>query len=234
MAIAFDAASSGSVSSGSSLTFSHTVASGSDRALFVSTGYYTNTVSVTGITYNGVSLTKQRRYNDGTRAATSEVWYLAAPDVGTYNVVITLSGAWTSNWVAAAISLTGVNQTTPIEVDNGGTVVFGSHTSHSSSVTTVTADAWVLDHLLYIYCGDASPSVGGQTERSHVYSFIVGLDTSTRGPIATPASSSAGWTFTDPGAATSQIIYAVKPSAAGIVTVQPARRPWPMFRAANY
>lgn len=216
MAIAFDASATGIATDVSSLTFSMTVASGSDRALLVSFGYYNRSRSATGVTFNGDALTKLRRYDNGSAAATSEIWYLAAPDVGTYNVVITLDAATGSGveFVGTALSFTGVDQTTPLEADNGGTVVTGAHTAHSGSVTTVTANAWVVDHLLYVFCLDASTSVGSQTERSHIYGTNVGMDISTRGPIATPNPESAGWTFTNPGAATNQIVYAVKPAAA--------------------
>lgn len=221
MAIAFDASATGIATDVSSLTFSMTVASGSDRALLVSFGYYNRSRSATGVTFNGDALTKLRRYDNGSAAATSEIWYLAAPDVGTYNVVITLDAATGSGveFVGTALSFTGVDQTTPLEADNGGTVVTGAHTAHSGSVTTVTANAWVVDHLLYIFVLDASTSVGGQTEQSHIYGTNIGLETSTRGPIATPASESAGWTFTNPGAATNQIVYSLKPASAAAYTI---------------
>ncbi len=219
MAIAFDAATTGINTNVASLTISHTVAAGSDLALLASLGYYNRARSVTGVTFNGVPLTKQRRYENGSAAATSELWYLPAPAVGTYNLVYTLDAATGVGveLVGTAHSYSGVDQTTPIEADNGGSVVTGAHTSHSGSVTPLTADAWIVDHLLYIFCGDASTSVGSQTERSHIYGTNIGLEVSTRGPIATPASESAGWTFTNPGAATNQIICALKPAVAATV-----------------
>lgn len=191
------------------------VASGADRILAVSFGYYNRARSAASVTFNGAAFTKRRRYDNGAAAATSELWYLAAPTVGTYSVIITLDAATGSGaeLVGTATPYTGVDQTTPIEADNGGTVVAGAHTSHSGSVTPLTADAWIVDHLLYIFCGDASTSVGSQTERSHIYGTNIGIETSTRGPIATPGSSeSAGWTFTNPNAATNQIVYALKPA----------------------
>lgn len=233
MAIAFDAAASAGVLSSSALTIpSVTVSSGNDRILPVSFGYYDRTVSALSVAYNGVALTKRRRYENGAAAATSELWYLVAPPVGTASLVITLSAS-VPEISGAALSLTGVDQTTPIEADNGGSVVTGAHTSHSGSVTTVTPGAWVMDHLLYIFCGDAATSVGGQTERSHQFGTNVGIETSSRGPIATPASESAGWTFSNPGAATSQIIYALKP-AAGFLAAQSRRINQAVQRAANY
>ena len=87
MAIAYDTVSKGNIDGNSgSLTISHTC-SGSDRLLVVATAIYDSTPStVSGITYNGVALTKiNHRTQTNSRA---EMWYLLAPDTGTNNVVV--------------------------------------------------------------------------------------------------------------------------------------------------
>ena len=64
-----------------------------------------------------------------------------------------------------------------------------------------------------------STSVGGQTERCHVAAAgTQNLDCSDQGPIATPASTSMGWSFSSSSAASNQIICALKPAAAGGVS----------------
>jgi len=123
-AVAVDSTSSITAANGvSSLMWSHT-ASGSNRALVVGvmardpTGADT---SVSSVTYNSVAMTAVR--NDlvsfGDPARTS-LYILAAPATGTHTIVVTFAGTVDSLAAGAAISLTGVDQTTPNAADNGG------------------------------------------------------------------------------------------------------------------
>src|SRR4051794_20703563 len=101
-----------------SLTFAHSV-SGTYRLLLVgvslnisgSTG-----TTVSALTYNGTALTRIAQINQGT-VRRVEIWQLLNPPVGTANVVLTL-GTLTNHAnvgvVATALSLIGVNQTTPL------------------------------------------------------------------------------------------------------------------------
>ena len=95
MAITTGLTSSSATASGasaSSLTWSHTVESGSNGILIVNVSLYTNSgITVSSVTYGGVALTQ-------IGAATSskdhaEMWYLKVPVTGTANVVVTLTGS---------------------------------------------------------------------------------------------------------------------------------------------
>lgn len=109
MAVTFDAASSNQTT-GTVITFPHTVTGDVNRYLAVSlcTGF---DATITSITYTGVALTQ--RLTQLNAAGTRKVWYydLVAPAAGTNNIVVTFGE---SN--AASIcgqSCYGVDQTTP-------------------------------------------------------------------------------------------------------------------------
>jgi len=109
MAIAVGNTSSGS-SGATTLTISHTVASGSDRLLIVATNTLQSPVpTYTGVTYNGVAMTKIDEVHSPTPLHRVALWYLLAPDVGTANIVVTVSA--TPVWLRAAnADYTGVAQ----------------------------------------------------------------------------------------------------------------------------
>lgn len=89
-ALAIDADSSeGSTGAVTSLTWSHTVASGVDRCLIVCCAVKHETTAMTGITYNGVAMTQYARNPRSTVALALEMFYLAAPATGTHNIVAT-------------------------------------------------------------------------------------------------------------------------------------------------
>ncbi len=142
-AIAFDATANGQDSNVSSLTWSHTC-TGADLVLIVgvSTRGDDGDAVPDGVTYNGVAMT----LIDGQGFATvlfSSLWQLKAPATGANNVVV----SWTTNTVrvvGGSMSFTGVDQTNPIDSDNGAT---GSSTAPSVTLTTVAANAWGVDNL---------------------------------------------------------------------------------------
>lgn len=120
------------------LTWSHVV-SGVNRGLYVQVSLEGGK-TVTGITYNGVAMILAGAITNG--AVRSEVWYLAAPAVGTHNIVVTFSA--NTYCCAGAESFTGVDQAVPI-----GTVQTGSGTSLAPSivVTTTYDNSIVIDGL---------------------------------------------------------------------------------------
>lgn len=212
MAIAYDNASAGGTTASSTLTYSHTTGTLTDGVLIVGVGYFIRTASITGITYGGVAMTLRRRYDDGTRLATSEIWYLVNPPSGANNVAITKSEA-TAGMSSVALTLSGVDQTTPIEAD-GANVVFGTHTTHSGSVTTATANAWVVDGL---FGTTGTPTATSSQTRRSSSTPLPGGDVytiGTRGPVATPGSEAASWSFSSTGNASNMIVVSVKPATA--------------------
>lgn len=141
MAVAFDAVtkqdSSGYVNS---LTFSHTT-SGSNRGLVVGIACRTGTADISGVTYNGVSMTAKKT-QENTNVCGVRTWSLSAPASGTNNVVVTLSNY--RLLTAIATSFTDVDQTDMIEATEG-TNTYGA--TATDDITTITDGGIVVDFL---------------------------------------------------------------------------------------
>lgn len=152
MAIAFDAATDSSVT-GTSLTFSHTC-TGSDRVLFVAMQYVSNTI--TGVTYNGVSMTLEVQRNGTNRAA---IYSLINPATGANNVVVSSSSS--QQMQACAMSYTGANQT-PADLIKATVDRAATGTSDIQTVTTTVNGCWQIGT-----CGIQRPTTAstGATER---------------------------------------------------------------------
>jgi len=121
--------------------------------------------NVSSVTYNGVNLTNLSAVNGGGVKIAAEVWYLAPasnPANGNYDVVITISGGNTQKITAGVITLTGVDQTTPVDT---GTVKTqdGKNTTPLLSVTSETDDL-VMD-VLSSQDGDGLVPGNGQAEQ---------------------------------------------------------------------
>lgn len=157
MAVAFDAASSGSANA-SSLTFSHTC-SGTERLLVVITSERYNS-KVTGVTYAGAPLTNYGS-DVNVNICQCTFWYLLNPNTGANNIVV--SQIETERLTAGGMSFTGVSQSTPL-----GTIVTsdGSGTSASLSVASSSVEIVVDGLCFYSDDPDVTATVGvGQTER---------------------------------------------------------------------
>jgi hypothetical protein len=134
MAIAFDAGSYVSAND-TSATFSHTT-SGADRILLVMTMHGgTTTQNVTGVTFNGVALTKVADFYENSSSSCSAWWYLINPDIGTHNVVVSLSASRAIR--AIAVSYTGAKQSAQPDAHTEA-----SNTGDNATVTlsTTTVD----------------------------------------------------------------------------------------------
>ena len=142
MAIATDASSltsSGGYSN--SLTISHTIA-GSDRLLLVGVYCKTATADVTSVTWNGSAMTLVGT-NENTNVVGIQWYSLVAPATGTHDVVVSLANFRVFSVVV--YSLTGVDQTTPVEAsDFSATNLDGYGTSLSHSLTTLTNGARIV------------------------------------------------------------------------------------------
>src|SRR5882672_4805105 len=90
--IEFDAASnSGYKTASASYSWNHTCA-GNNRCLLVGISMLSVAgSSVSGITYNSVSLTKIRSQASVSGAVRAELWKLDAPAIGTHSIAVTLS-----------------------------------------------------------------------------------------------------------------------------------------------
>jgi hypothetical protein len=120
---------------------------------------------------------------------TADLWYLpeaGLPAAGTYNVEITTSG-YTSKSVGA-ISMEGVAQQAP-EASNTNTNVGPDYIS--TSITTLTDGAWVVDVVENGNPNSFTPD-GGQTERYDQTASSSDGAASTK-EMATAGATSMGW-----------------------------------------
>ena len=189
--IIFDNKSS-TTSSDTTLTLSHQIGGGENRLLVVGISAECNEgISVTSVTYNGQALTKvASAVADSGTVGLADLWYLLEADLppaGTYNVRVTTSGYAVKS--VGAISLAGVAQQAP-EDSNTKTNVGPEYIS--TSITTLTDGAWVVD---VVECGNASAFTpdGGQTERYEEAGSSSEGAGSTK-EMATAGSTSMGWT----------------------------------------
>lgn len=153
----------------STLTFSHTVGDFNSRILVVgaqaeATPANEANCTVNSITYNAVPLTEIdeiKLTGGGANYQCVGLWYLLTPDTGTHDVVITWGGNLEDRH-GGAISLYNAAQQPPeaSAKSSAAPVV-----TISTSITTVTDGAWVVDAV-----GSGNPGAGfttlepGQTE----------------------------------------------------------------------
>jgi len=137
----------------SSKTITHTC-SGSDRVLFAIVGNHTAHGTISGVTYNGVAMTKAHDYND--TSMIKGIWYLYAPDTGgAYNLTATCT-VGTGCIGLGAISFNGAKQSGIPDSysDNAG----GTSTSLTGTTTTVADNCFL---LMAIRAGNGLTLTGG-------------------------------------------------------------------------
>jgi hypothetical protein len=226
-AIAVDNSSSAaSTSAVTSLTWSHTTGAGNNRVLLVTVAWRDNSTTVSGVTYNSIALSKVGSTVLSTNGYVQfELWQLLAPPTGTFNVVVTRAGS--ARMAASALTLAGVDQTTPIEATN---TAIGNSVTPSVSVTTVTNNAWVVDVLAFrredAGAGDVPTGTPGtgQTERWSAYVESGGTTSdirdkgSTKGPIASAGATTMSWTLTGNPYEWAHLAASIKPAAAAGAT----------------
>src|SRR5207244_6461161 len=144
----------------SSKTWLHTT-SGTNRALLVGVSW-SNGVTPTSVTYAGTAMTSIGSVFNGTSARV-QLFYLlesALPASGTSNTVSVTLSSNAGQIVAGALTLRGVNQTTPVGPFASAT---GSSTAPSVTATS-NAGETVIDTLFT--ADDHVPTVGlGQTQQ---------------------------------------------------------------------
>jgi len=118
-----------------SITFSHT--NGAIDNTLLLCGSISDT-TVTGVTYNGVSMTSSGVSMTDDASRIHRWWRLVAPATGSNNVVMSLSSSATIRGTCA--SYTGVDQTTPIDASGKGEGLTG--TTPSISITSTVSDTW--------------------------------------------------------------------------------------------
>lgn len=201
MAITQNNVSTGHNEATTSLTISHTVASGADMLLVaVSTHSNVGTRLPTGATWNGGAMTQlsQVFYSaSGVYEATSTFYYITNPTSGTHDVVISYTAALYG--AAVVVDFTGVDTASPF-----GTPVTNKAIATSISVTyNGASDEMALATLCKKHTAEAPTSDSGQTN--------IGTVNSTSGTgsdncyclldkeDAPAASNTSGWTWPTSG-----------------------------------
>lgn len=173
MSIAFDAASSGTISAGtSSATFAHTV-TGSDTIghVFVAQQSDPTAVRITGVTWNGVAMTKIKTYTNTTNDSLY-LWELVGVTTG--DIVVSRDTTSNTGW-CNAVSHTGASQTgQPDATDSANTTT----TSLATSVTTVADNCWAVLGAFDSDGGTITASTNS-TQRVAVTSFVKMFDNNT-------------------------------------------------------
>lgn len=207
MAVAFGAATTDGTAAGApeaTRTFSHTC-SGSQRLLIVSVcnDEDGSAVNVSSITYAGVALT-QRITATRSNFGRASLWYLVNPASGANNVIVTLASA--QEWTAAAVSFTGVNQTTPL-----GTAASANGFGSTASVNVSSAS----DELVYDTVNVNGPVTltAGASQTSRWT-----REASTSSTVVVDSGGS-----TETGAATTTMSWGVSPADDWVIVAVPIR-----------
>lgn len=193
-AITFDASTSSfSNTPVTSLSYSATV-SGTDRLLVVGVHAEGSGVPlsdlVTAVTFNSDALTRINTLIYSGVDKEVSLWYMVAPDTGTFNVVVTLDAS--ASLQSGAISLTGVHQTNALDANNTAS---GTSTTPSVNVTTVANHTWVVD-CVGESGGLTTIAVGAnQTSRWEREVTTGSGGGSTEGPVAPPGATTMSWTI---------------------------------------
>jgi hypothetical protein len=188
MDIAPDNCSSVQIGTGTSLTYSKTN-TGSNLFLVVSVGNYAPTTDIiTGVTYNGVAMTKAvTRFGAGGGIRTT-IFTLAAPATGANNVVITASES--CNLRSFASSYTGAQSSSTPDATGSADVSTVGAGDCNLSITTVAANCWLVatnsDSLL-----DPDAAATGSVLRGSLTDTTI-FDS---GPKATPGANNVGLHF---------------------------------------
>lgn len=94
----------------------------------------TEVAAVSGITYNGVALTKKSSVAGGNAPVNVELWYLLAPPAGAHTLAVTLVGGTNRNFQFVASTYSAVDQVTPF----GTAATGGAHDGDAPDVRTVS------------------------------------------------------------------------------------------------
>lgn len=202
MAISFDACTENDGGGATSLSFSHTLGSGSEPIILVAT--YTRAgnsadLVVSSITYGGVALTKYLQFESAAAFRGVSIWYLRGgtmPAPGARTVAVT-GAAGVFLLRATAITLFGVGGA-PEASGTFDTTVGG--TSSTVTFSTLTANAWIVDQAGLSATG-APTAAGGQTSRANNFASFCSDSMSTKA-TTTAGSYSMTWnasvgTFSD-------------------------------------
>lgn len=138
--IALDSVSSRGGNNRSSLDWTHTF-TGSNGLLIVGVAYRNDT-TVSSVSYAGVAMTQLSSIDTGPDVRV-EQWYLVAPTPGANTIVVTLAAQ--SRLMAGGVSLTGVDQLSPVATT--ATSANSAASTPQVNIAVTTNGAWVLDNI---------------------------------------------------------------------------------------
>ncbi len=215
-AIAFDASASGISATGVSTdTYSLTVGSVSNGKLVTCVSYYDSNRHVSTLTYGAQSMTLIARENDGTHAATIELWRLDAPTAGSHTVTVTLDAniVGSATIMSTSFSLSGVAGGANSALMASPYVVTGTHSSQSGTTTTVANNEWIVNCIGVGQAPSGLVANGSQANTlvQNGSATVHSIGTSTLGPISPAAATSTGWTFTSNGNASVMLAASFAP-----------------------
>ena len=196
-AIVFDAASNGGYTAASNTdTWSHTNAG---NYLVVGVAMLA-VANVSSVTYNGDALTLLGSRTSAGTLLRVELWGMVAPDIGTFDIVVTLDAAVA--WAGVATSWHNVHQTSPTEGFNSATATNVGAADATVDVTTVADKDMVVDVLA---TSDGAVTVGAsQTQRANV-TGVAGSGCMSNEGVKSPAGA-VTMSWTDVGAAQTWVI----------------------------
>lgn len=179
MAIAFDSANKtafASTDGSNQRTLSHTC-TGTDLGLIVFIRNNANSDTLTGVTYNGVSMNQALKFHEtGGNSAYVYIYTLTGPTTGTNNIVASFSGAETVTIFSH--SYTGVSQTSMVDATSSGSATASSLTL---STTTVADNCWVATQFR-AYAANETASTGFTTRNTKVDGGISGDNNAAKTP----------------------------------------------------
>lgn len=160
MNVTVDATSTGTTTEDSedSVTISHTTA-GTNRLMLVGVGIDPHGESVSSVTYNGTSLTLIGRVEDSGSHSRVEIWSLVAPETGTHDVVVNLTGNGHNGVTVGVMTFSGVDQATPLE---NFTSAFGNSDTASATVNSTPDD--IVFGVVHVHGGSSVTPSASQTE----------------------------------------------------------------------
>lgn len=182
MEIAVGNTATSGVGSGTSLTYAHNVSATSNLLIVGVDTVGSTTDLVTGVTYNGVSMTRASSISDGV-VRRAYLYFLVNPTTGSNNVVVSTSGS--TAMTGASADYSGCNSSQPDSTASSSPGA--ASTTHSLSFTTVADNSWTVA-LVTTEAGGSAPNAStGSTLR--VDTADAGVHLLDSGGAVTPAGS---------------------------------------------
>ena len=225
MAIAVDATSNSGVLDGNTttITWNHTF-TGSNLVAYVGCGARdatANNRTVSGVTVGGAAATLVGVQQDNTTPGVPtkvSLWRRIAPATGVQSIAVTMTAYNQTSVYCAAVSFTGVDQTTPEDAAaTGGTSDSATSVGSSTPITTVTDNAWLVgilhisDENALTQVGNAGTQVSAGTGTSAALRRV-GL--SYNGPATPTGSYYVSWSWLN-ATSTAHEKTAIRPAGAG-------------------